>query len=241
MSTINLDGLNSPMQPIGVIESCFTEKFGVPRQPGLTPSATGRIMLREPFDRPEMFRGVEEFSHLWVVFLFHQAVAEGWKPTVRPPRLGGKQRRGVFATRSPHRPNHLGLSVVRLEEMVFDSPLSYLRISGIDMVDGTPVVDIKPYIAATDQPANSVPVPGEGVAEIIFSSDVQRFCRRYEASTGRRLHALIGEVLAQDPRPAGQRGSEKEFGMLLWDVNVRWRRQADGYLVTSCEQVDPPT
>src|SRR6478736_5715820 len=138
-----------PMSPVAVIRTSFGEKFGVPRQPGLAPSAKGRIVFENTYRNPDTLRGIEGFSHLWVIFQFH--LAEGWSPTVRPPRLGGNERVGVFASRSPFRPNPIGLSVVKLERVELDSPEGpVIHVSGVDLVDGTPVLDIKPYVAYSD-------------------------------------------------------------------------------------------
>ena len=135
------------LDPIGTVHTCFGGKFGVPRQPGLCPSAWGKLVFHETYRSPEAIRGIEGFSHLWLIFGFHETVAQGWKPTVRPPRLGGNQRVGVFASRSTFRPNGLGLSLVRLEGIdttANDAPV--LLLGGVDLLDGTPVYDIKPYL-----------------------------------------------------------------------------------------------
>ncbi|MEE4165758.1 MAG: tRNA (N6-threonylcarbamoyladenosine(37)-N6)-methyltransferase TrmO [Desulfocapsaceae bacterium] len=228
------------MSVIGVIHSCFPEKFGIPRQSGLAPSALATIELLEPFNRPEMVRGLETFSHIWVQFLFHQSRSEGWKATVRPPRMGGKERRGVFATRSPHRPNHIGLSAVRLLELELSEGGVTIEIGGVDMLDGTPVLDIKPYIPYSDCLSGATSGwlldPGEEM-EVVFSKKAELFCRVYEQENGRPLTALIREVLAADPRPASQKGQRSGFGMSFWDVNVRWRVSGTTCRVESCERL----
>ena len=140
------------LTPIGTIESCFKEKFGVPRQPGLAPAARASLILQPPYNRPEALAGLEAFSHIWLVYLFHAIEKGKWKPTVRPPRLGGNRRTGVFATRSNFRPNPIGLSAVKLENIVTRGPDIRLELSGVDLLDGTPVLDIKPYIDGVDQP-----------------------------------------------------------------------------------------
>lgn len=229
---------STTIEVIGFIRSCFTEKFGIPRQPGLAPSAVARLQLIEPFNRREMVRGLEAFSHVWVQFLFHQAVADGWKTTVRPPRLGGSQRKGIFATRSPHRPNFIGLSAVKLEKITFVDGV-VLELSGVDLLDGTPVLDIKPYLVSGDrlEDANDGWVPKKSVDFTVrFVHEAAIFCDRYQENTGNCLSALIREVLVQDPRPSSQREHKDEFGMLLFDVNVRWRIENDICTVLSCEQ-----
>jgi len=225
---------------IGVIHSCFTEKFGIPRQPGLVKSATARLDLFPSYGREEMVRGLDQFSHIWVHFLFHQAVADGWKPTVRPPWLGGKKRVGVFASRSPHRPNHLGLSVVRLEAVVHRQGRSFLELSGVDLLDGTPVIDIKPYIPYCD----CLPSASCGYAtgerpevELRFSDQAASFCAGYQERTGRNIRRLIEEMIRHDPRPASQKGNKSGFGMLLWEVNIRWRVEKDRFFVENCEEI----
>ncbi len=227
------------VEPIGVIRSCFTEKFGIPRQPGLVKQAHASLEFFKPFNREEMVRGLENFSHLWVHFLFHETVVEGWKPTVRPPWLGGKKRVGVFATRSPHRPNHIGLSVVRLENIQINKRQPVLELSGIDFLDQTPVIDIKPYIPYSDKIESArVGYANWKVPEsqVLFTDQAKLFCESYQKNTGRNLEPLIVEVIQHDPRPASQKQRRPEFGMMLWDVNVRWRVELDNsFLVESCE------
>ena len=224
---------------IGYVSSCFTEKFGTPRQCGLVPSAEARIRLVPPFNRGEMVRGLEEFSHVWVHFLFHQASSDGWKATVRPPRLGGSTRKGVWATRSPHRPNFIGLSVVQLKGIELDTGVE-LIVAGVDLMDGTPVLDLKPYLPSSDRIEEAT----EGWAEpafeplgVEFSPAAMEFCSAYEAETATPLGRLIAEILSQDPRPASQRHKKEGYGMRLYDVNVRWQVSAATCLVKSCERL----
>ncbi len=139
-----------PMRPIGYVHSCYREKFGIPRQPGLVTEAHGEVRLLPEFSQPDIVRGLEAFSHVWLVFQFHAIITAPWKPTVRPPRLGGNQRLGVFATRSMFRPNPLGLSVVKLEAVQHGASEIVLSVSGLDLLDGTPVLDIKPYLPYAD-------------------------------------------------------------------------------------------
>lgn len=225
---------------IGVIHSCFPEKFGIPRQPGMVRAATARLELFPPFNREEMVRGLEQFSHIWIHFLFHQTVAEGWKPTVRPPWLGGQKRVGVFATRSPHRPNHLGLSAVRLEGVTHFGGKTYLELSGIDILDQTPVVDIKPYIPYSDcvvSASGGYAHGNQSELPVVFSTEPSAFCSRYREETGRNIRALIEEMIRHDPRPASQKGGKSRFGMLLWDVNIRWSVEDSFFQVEDCRQV----
>ena len=234
---------NYSLKPIGVIRSCFTEKFGIPRQAGLVEKARATIILASPFDREEMVKSLELFSHIWVHFVFHQTVAEGWKSTIRPPGLGGRKRVGVFASRSPHRPNHLGFSAVALLGVHAGQGETVLEVGGGDFLDGTPVVDIKPYIPYCD--AITVAEGGYSgrgctVKEVAFSDGCERFCRHYYTETGRDLRMLITQVLLQDPRPASQRKEKAEFGIRLWDVNIRWQVDKGSFTVTECRILDDP-
>lgn len=195
----------------------------MPRQPGLCPSAWGTLVFHETYRSAEAIRGIEGFSHLWLIFGFHETAAQGWRPTVRPPRLGGERRVGVFASRSTYRPNALGLSLVRLEGIdsaAADGP--HLLLGGLDLVDGTPIYDIKPYLPY----AEALPQAVAGFAaeeiprlEVIIASEVQAAFERLPA----RSQSLIREALALDPRPAVQADdAERVFGALLCGHNVRF-------------------
>ncbi len=211
--------------PVGYIESCFTEKFGIPRQPGLVPAATARLHLVAPFAQEEMVRGLIGFSHLWLHFVFHKSMQRGWKAMVRPPRLGGNKKVGVYASRSPQRPNFLGMSVVRLTDVICEKGEVVLALSGVDLLDGTPVIDVKPYLPYTDQIDGAVGgyAPVEPVKlQVKLESQSQQFCRQYFEKTGRDLHSLLQQLLALDPRPGYQDEDGREYGMTLWDVNVRF-------------------
>ena len=173
------------IDPIATVRSCFGAKFAVPRQPGLCPSAWGRLVFHPEYRSPEAVRGIEGFSHLWLVFGFHETVGQGWKPTVRPPRLGGNQRIGVFASRSTFRPNGLGLSLVRLEGVDTKAPDSpVLLLGGLDLLDGTPVYDVKPYLPY----AEAVPEAAGGFA----GEAISRLPVEVEARRRRRFPALAG-------------------------------------------------
>jgi tRNA-Thr(GGU) m(6)t(6)A37 methyltransferase TsaA len=222
------------LQIIGTIESCYKERYGVPRQPGLSPAARSIIVLPKTSEFESAVRGLEVFSHIWVIFLFHVRKSEEWSPTVRPPRLGGAKRLGVFATRSPDRPNPVGLSAVKLEEVRVTEKRIEIEISGGDFVDGTPVVDFKPYIPYCDaiQDARGAwsdePIPR---VEVVFSSDAERRCKELMASGYPRFRDLIIETLSLDPRPAfiakkSQEGSR--YGVKLLDFDVRWEVEAQG-------------
>ncbi|MCD8547119.1 MAG: tRNA (N6-threonylcarbamoyladenosine(37)-N6)-methyltransferase TrmO [Aeromonadaceae bacterium] len=217
------------LQAVGRIHSPYQEKFSVPRQPGLVTAARSRLQLLPPFDDPLTLEGITQFSHLWLIFVFHECLAQGWQPRVRPPRLGGNQKVGVFATRSPFRPNGLGLSVVRLLGVTQDAEGLWLELEGADLVDGTPVVDIKPYVPFAD----SLPQADGGFApappatrEVIFTPAAQvqlaQARDRYP-----ELKPFLIQVLSQDPRPAYKQLAEdpKEYGVHLYDYNVRWQVQ----------------
>jgi len=229
------------LEIIGYMSTCFREKFGTPRQCGLVPSAEGRLRLVEPYCRRETVRGLEEFSHLWLVFLFHEAVSEGWQWTVRPPRLGGRRRLGVFATRSPHRPNHIGLSAVRLLGIETGGGGVTLKLGGVDLLDGTPVLDVKPYLPYSDRLGEATSGwtdTDRAEIPVIFTPAAASFAADYRQRTGRSLLPLIEEVLRQDPRPASQRGRRTRFAMTLWDVNIRWQVTKTCFLVDCCEWLE---
>lgn len=228
-------------EPIGVIRSCFTDKFGIPRQSGLVPSARGRILLCPPYDREEAFQGLDGFSHLWVIFVFHDCADAGWRPTVRPPRLGGRAKVGVFASRAPYRPNPIGISAVRYAGLGRDDDGLAVRLEGIDLLDGTPVLDIKPYIPYADSHAEADPAfaskPSGRGWEIAFSDDAERQLHEADPDGSRHLRQLIVEVLEQDPRPGymDRYPDRTDFCMRLYDVEIRWRLRGSTARVVSIE------
>ncbi len=203
------------MEPIAHIRSPFTEKFGVPRQGNLAPSVESVVEFAPAYRNPDCLRGIEQFSHLWLIWGFDRNGTE-WSPTVRPPRLGGNMRLGVFATRSPFRPNGLGLSVVRLLGVEEDGSL---RISGADMVNGTPVYDIKPYIPYAD----SLPEATAGFTEAPWEPlSVQWDCPPPPEAPAQWCAALE-ETLAQDPRPAYHDDAERVYHLILSPFEVSFR------------------
>lgn len=222
------------LQPIGVIESCFKEKFAIPRQPGLCPSAEATLILQPPFDQADAVRGLEQFSHVWLMFIFHETAAQGWRPTVRPPKLGGNQRVGVFATRSTFRPNPIGLSVAKLAGIDTRDGVR-IHLEGADLLDGTPVVDLKPYLGYADAlptASNGYADAGEAPLPVRFSPEADAELAQQELAYP-KLRALIVEVLAQDPRPGYADDPEREYGMALYRFNIKWRCDAAGALVTA--------
>lgn len=213
------------MQPIGVVRSCFEEKFAVPRQPGLVPSAYGTVELIPPFNHPDMVDGLKDCSHIWIQFVFHECLEQGWQMKVRPPRLGGNKKMGVLATRSTHRPNSLGLSVVKLVEVETQSHQVTLHIQGQDLVDGTPVLDIKPYIPYSDS-IETAQYPFAQAApnhvDVYFMDDVLTELK--EQKNSEHLQSLIIEVLQQDPKPAFHKPDpDRHYGARLAGKNVKWR------------------
>lgn len=210
------------VSPIGYVRSCFGEKFAIPRQPHLAPAARGVLELLPPYDQPQALEGLEGVSHVWLLFLFHQALESQPRLRVRPPRLGGNRLVGVFATRSTHRPNNIGQSVVRLDG--FEA--GRLWLSGIDLLDGTPVLDIKPYVPYAD----AHPDARNAMAEAPPRAITVEWCEvalAQAVAAARRLQQplveLIEQCLAQDPRPAYQAPApERRYGTRLWDVEVRW-------------------
>jgi tRNA-Thr(GGU) m(6)t(6)A37 methyltransferase TsaA len=211
------------LQPIAHVCSCFGSKFAVPRQPGLCPSAWGEVVFEKEFRKADCLRGIEGFSHLWLVFGFHKTLDKGWKPTVRPPRLGGNERVGVFASRSTHRPNGLGLSLVRLEAIEMEGPRSpLLRVGGLDLLDGTPVYDIKPYLAY----AESVPEARSGYADAGLEGlevVVEEQAEAVFDSLSERAQAVVKESLALDPRPAVHADeAQRVYGALMCGHDVRF-------------------
>lgn len=211
------------LDSLGIIHSCYQEKFAVPRQPGLAPAARATLELLPPYNQPECVEGLEGFSHLWLTFLFHQNLEQGWKPRVRPPRLGGNQKIGVFASRSTFRPNSLGLSVVKLESIELQQGVK-LHLSGVDLVDGTPIVDIKPYLpwadSLPDATASWAPEPPPLLSVVFDATAEQQLAHHTE---GVWLRQLITEVLAQDPRPAYQKNDpQRVYGVKLAGCNVRF-------------------
>ena len=218
-----------PMRVIARARNAYTDKFAVPRQPGLVPEVLTRIVLEPEFRNPEALRGIEGFSHLWLVWVFDRSLRDGWSPTVRPPRLGGNKRVGVFATRSPFRPNPIGLSCVKLTAVDGCD----LLVAGADLADGTPILDIKPYLPYSD----SVPDAKTGYVSSLSERNLTVEC-------GEDLLRLIPEeqrkpllsVLSRDPRPAYQDDPDRVYGFLFAGYNVRFSVAGDKLKVLSIEE-----
>lgn len=218
------------LKEIAVIRTDFPEKFGIPRQSGLVEELRSTLVFHPEFRVPEALRGLEQYSHLWLIWEFSKAVREDWKPTVRPPRLGGNTRMGVFATRSPYRPNPLGLSCVRLEEIDFDAPDGpLLHLSGADLMDGTPIYDIKPYLPYVDcrpEASNGFALAQqEGVLSVELPKELA------ELVPEDRRGALIS-VLAQDPRPQYISDPERVYTMSFAGLEVSFTVDGSNLTVT---------
>ncbi len=216
------------LRPIGVLRSCYAQKFGIPRQPGLVPSATATLHLDREVVTRDALRGLEAWTHAWVIFHFH--VAHDVKMTVRPPRLGGARRMGVLATRSPHRPNHLGLSAVALGAVDPDAMTVELR--GGDFLDGTPCVDLKPYVPYAD----SIPDAGGAWADtglvrqpVRFTDEGRAACDAHPQPGGASLADLVAETLSHDPRRP--RARDGGYALKIGDLDVLARIEDGAWLV----------
>ncbi|MGD8912593.1 MAG: tRNA (N6-threonylcarbamoyladenosine(37)-N6)-methyltransferase TrmO [Candidatus Thiodiazotropha sp.] len=233
-------------QPIGIIHSCFKEKFGIPRQSRLITEAEARLEILPPYNRAEAFRELADYSHLWIIFVFHASASGDWKPTVRPPRLGGNQRVGVFASRSPVRPNPIGLSVVDLLKLDLSYNSVNLHLGGIDLLDGTPVLDIKPYLPYVDaipdaKSGYATEAPGEAI-ELSYSDVAENVLNQLPAEKARQLRRLILRILQNDPRPAYLDETKRSrFGMRLYDFNIRWEIKGGAFHIIEVQPITDPS
>lgn len=231
-------------EAIAKVESPFKERYGVPRQPGLAANAIGKIKFKNDPDLKTALKSLEQFSHIWIVFVFHAHGGNKWKPSIRPPRLGGRTKVGVLASRSPHRPNPVGISAVELREVNLDAAGGpELVVGGIDLLDGTPVLDIKPYIPYAD----AIEFASAGWAseeiqrhEVLFSPEAERSLVELAGDHHEDTRALIEQILELDPRPAYQKRDEpaqnpqvwgKIFGMLIGGFEVKYCFSNGGLLV----------
>jgi tRNA-Thr(GGU) m(6)t(6)A37 methyltransferase TsaA len=226
------------MKPIGVIETCFQEKFGVPRQSLMLEEAWGRVVLEKEFSGADAFLHLQGFSHIWLIYLFHKGQNErhprAWSPTITPPRIDAPNKVGIFASRSPHRPNPIGMSVVKLEEIIMHPDgKTELRVSGVDILDGTPLLDIKPYLPYADRV--------ESATSGWIQNEIRRFPVEFANDTSRvaenlGLTALIRGILEWDPRPRSQREHApleatssigKRFAFRLMQHDIHWEVAPD--------------
>jgi len=221
------------LNAIGRVVSPYQEKFAIPRQPGIVSAAKGQVHLEADANNIELIRGIEQFSHLWLIFIFHGSQAQGWKPLVRPPRLGGNKKLGVLATRATFRPNPIGMSVVKLDGIRQEKSANgyqqvIIDISGLDLLNGTPIVDIKPYIPYCDSIDNAHAGFAQTVPQakltVNFIASVEKKLARYQPNCP-DLKQLIYQVLSQDPRPAYKHKiiDEKIYGMSLYQFNIQWQ------------------
>ena len=208
------------LKVIAHIHTDFPTKFGIPRQSGLIEELKGEIVMEPEYRDPAAMRGLEGFSHIWLIWNFSEVKREGWSAAVTPPRLGGKKRMGVFATRSPFRPNPIGLSCVKLEEIIYDSRGTVLRVSGADLMDGTPIYDIKPYLPLSDCRPNATAGFAEETAEdhleVVFPEALAALVPKDH------LQGLIA-ALKGDPRPAYQNDPDREYGFYFLDFDIRFK------------------
>lgn len=221
------------IKPIARLRGDLTGKFGLPRQAGIVEELEGTVVFEPEYRNPDALRGIEGFSHLWLIWQFSEAVREDWSPTVRPPRLGGNTRLGVFATRSPFRPNALGLSCVKLLAVEKDPKLGpVLRVGGADLMDGTPIYDIKPYLpyadAKPDASAGFAPDPGERLTV--------RYAPGTEAAIPTEKRAALTGVLANDPRPRYQKDPERVYGLAFAGADIRFKVDGDVLTVVEVER-----
>ena len=232
---------NIALMPIGKVKSPYKQKFGIPRQANLATSAIGLVKLNSTFSDIDCLREVDQFSHLWIVYLFHEIAHRRWTNTVKPPRLGGKQKVGVFSSRSPFRPNPLGLSAVKYLDHYKKNGSIYIKIGGLDLLDGTPILDIKPYIPYAD----SIPHAIGGYASekpqqklsVKFTESAQNELEEYE-SKWENLRSLILEACSLDPRPAWNidDSDSKQYGVSIYGINIKFVVNKDIALITALQK-----
>lgn len=218
---------------IARIKTDFPTKFGIPRQSGLIPELKGKIIFEPEYRNNTALRGLEGFTYLWLIWKFSESVTDDWSPTVRPPRLGGNKRVGVFATRSPFRPNPIGLSSVKLERIIENTPDGIiLEISGADLLDGTPIYDIKPYIPYTD----SHPEATGGFSEEVFHKKLEVVFEEGLPELPKEIYEPILKILESDPRPAYQDNSDRIYSFEYSNFNVKFKVIGNKLVVTEIKE-----
>lgn len=224
------------MKVIGHIRTDFPSKFGIPRQSGLIDGLKGKIILEPEYRNPQVYKGIEEFSHIWLLWEFSEAKKEHWSATVKPPRLGGKTRMGVFATRAPFRPNNIGLSCVKLDRVEMDGKDGpVLWVAGVDLLDGTPIYDIKPYIPLTDcHPEASEGYTKETKIHELKVEFPEELLNQYPEE---KRQAVLG-ILAQDPRPTYFQDPERVYGVPFAGFDVKFKVDGDTLVVCGLERLD---
>lgn len=222
---------------IAHIESKYKEKFGIPRQSGIVKHSTAKIVFEDLYRRPEALRGLEDFSHIWILWGFHKndrKKREGWTPTVRPPKLGGKLRKGVFATRSPNRPNPIGLSCVEILGINLNAQGGpFIYVSGADMLDGTPIYDIKPFIPYADNHPDAKDGFSRNFSDMRMNVVVQ--CRDFYSLEENDRKAII-ELLEQDPRSAYEKKESFEYGVFYGNYNIKFHVEGDVVYIDEVEK-----
>lgn len=222
-----------PVHIIARIRSQFPEKFGIPRQSGLVEELKARVVFEPEYRDPQALRGLEGFSHIWLIWQFSRSMGAGWSPTVRPPRLGGNERMGVFATRSPFRPNPMGLSCVKLEKVELSGPEGpVLWVAGADLMDGTPIYDIKPYLPYADCKPQAVGGFASAPKEATLTVD---FPPQLLERVPQELREALTGVLAQDPRPTYHHDPQRVYGMAFGGLQVRFTVDGDRLTVVEVE------
>ncbi|MCU7834622.1 MAG: tRNA (N6-threonylcarbamoyladenosine(37)-N6)-methyltransferase TrmO [gamma proteobacterium symbiont of Taylorina sp.] len=211
---------------IGVVHSCYKDKFAIPRQARLVTAATASIELYPPYNEIDAVRGLEDFSHLWLSFIFHRHVDKGWSATVKPPRLDGKQRFGVFATRASFRPNPIGLSLVEIESIEQKGAQLFIHIKGADLLDNTPIIDIKPYVPYSDSIADArggfTDQIKENLFAVLFSQQAEKECEQASKKYP-HIRQFIQQLLAIDHRPYYFKNIEKSYSTRVYDYDLTWR------------------
>ena len=237
MSTQNIS-----LTPIGKVNSPYKQKFVIPRQANLADAAIGIIELNKEFTDFDCLRGIDQFSHLWIIYFLHETAPQGWAPTVQPPRLGGKKKVGVFSSRAAFRPNPIGISAVKYIEHFRKNRSLHIKISGMDLLDGTPVLDIKPYIPYADSISNAdggyaSEKPKQGLS-VEFSDNAEKKLITLETKR-ENLRSLIEQVLSLDPRPAWEINTpgQKQYGATLFDINIKFHVHGDAVLVKELHQL----
>lgn len=234
------DNMTTMMKTIAIVHSPYKQKFAIPRQPGLVSAAKGQIELLGECNNIDLIRDIELHSHLWLIFVFHATHEQGWKPLIKAPRLGGNKKTGILSSRSTFRPNPIGMSVVKFEGITRCNKRHFINISGLDLLDGTPILDIKPYIPYSDKidfaTSEFAPAPQEHNIKVSFNKtaveQLAHFQNRYPS-----LELFIKQVLQQDPRPAYKKQSNEtqHYGMSLYDLNIRWHIEGKDCQVIAIE------
>lgn len=211
---------NISFEIIARVHTDFSEKFGIPRQSGLVKNLKGKIVFEPKYRDISALNGLDGFSHLWIIWEFSESITDNWSPTVRPPRLGGNKRMGVFATRAPYRPNPIGLSSVKIEKIELNTPEGpIIEISGADMLDGTPIYDIKPYIAYTDSHPEAI----GGFAEEVFENSLSVVGRdEFKNIMPEDKYESLIQILVSDPRPGYKEDSDRIYGMSFAGYEIKF-------------------